>query len=166
MTTTARQDKIREAAKRQILGMYVEDGAKETKIVGTNRDHMSMILEELKGRLQQQLEGLKADYNTGKSKQRQVLTSGMTKLKKNVKTMTVSEFNWLFKSNLIDSIKRVREEHSKKPPLSKKRDRMEAETPEPVRRSHRNLETPSRTVRRGEAMLYVLLCLLDDSLKK
>jgi len=154
MTTTARHEKIREAAKRQILGVYDENGPNKANIVGANRDHLSMILEELKAQLDQQVEGLKADYTTGKSKQSQVFTSGMAKLKKNVKHMKVSEFNGLFKCDLITLVKRVRDDSThNKPPLSKKRDRMETETPAPTHRSQRNMETPSRTVRRGEAML-------------
>lgn len=123
-----------------------------TMMEEANAEHVTAIVDTLKTQFQHRLESLKADVTGLKNKQQQVWASGTVKLSKNVKNMTVREFNALHKTDILSVILSIQNEAMELPPTGK-RDIGEMETPLPSQRSRRNLQTPSRTVRRGE-MLY------------
>lgn len=152
----ARNERVREATQRQIMGGFLNEQANEAdasnsnKIVGSNCEHVSALLEDLKAQFNQRIEAMHAEAMDAKNTQQQVYASGMVKLSKNVKRMSVREFDALYKCSLVGIARNIRDEYSFA--ASKKRDRMAVETPTAVRRSSRNIMTPSRTVRRGEVL--------------
>jgi uncharacterized protein YaaQ len=153
MSLVDRSDRVREATKRQIIGGFMDAGAGDSNIVGTNCEHVSALMEDIKAQFNQRLEALQADVTASKNNQQQVYASSMVKLSKNVKRMKVREFNALYKCSLLELIRSICDEKGQFATATKKRDRMEVETPSAaVRRSNRNLETPSRTLRRGEVL--------------
>jgi hypothetical protein len=150
MAEVSRHERVREATKRQIMGGFMNEDSGDSKIVGNSCENVSSLLEAIKAQFNERLDSLQSKVSVSKSNQQQLYASGMVKLSKNVKRMTVGEFNALYKCSLLDIVRSIRDECG---PASKKRDRMEVETPSAsVRRSSRNLETPSRTVRRGEVL--------------
>ncbi|EEC47609.1 predicted protein [Phaeodactylum tricornutum CCAP 1055/1] len=148
MAQVSRQED-RDAPKRHLQGCFNSEDGGPSEIDGTNAAHIASILDDLKSEFQQRLDSLAADLTQSKNKQQQAYASGMVKLPKSIKSMKVSEFNALYKIDLIRAVRRVREDH---PIVSKNRDRLATATPEPTRRNNRPIETPSRTVRRGEAL--------------
>lgn len=116
-------------------------------IKGIGRLQVEAVQDDLRSQFNQRLETLKTDCLGAKNKQKQAYASSMLKFPKNIKTMKVSEFNALYKCDLIEIVKRIRSRE-----LSQSRDMGDLETPQPLRRSQRKLQTPSRTVRRGEVM--------------
>lgn len=144
-----REKRRHEGAKRHIIGVFGENNGNETSnFVGTNRDHVTTLIEELRQQFQQRLKALKSELVASKHEQQQVLASAMVKLPKRIKNMSVREFNSEFNCDLVNMVKAVREED-----VSKKRDRDATETPSPMRQGGVKLQTASRTVRRGEAIL-------------
>ena len=110
---------------------------------------LAALLDELNHQFQIRLDALRDDLQDGKNQQQQAYASGMLKLPKSLRSMRVSEFNALYKMDLLQAARRIREG------VGKKRDREQpivAETPNPTR-PHKKLETPSRTARRGEILL-------------
>jgi hypothetical protein len=138
------------------MGGFMDENAGascDANIVGTNCEHVSALLEDIKAQFNRRLEGLQADVTAAKNAQQQVYASAMVKLSKNVKRMNVKEFNALYKCSLLDIVRSIRDEQGSNAGTTKKRERMEVETPSAaVRRSNRTVQTPSRTVRRGEVL--------------
>lgn len=130
-----------------------------TNIDGSNPEHVTALLDDLKVEFNKQLEALKADVMSAKNMQQQAFASGMVKLPKKDKSLSIAEFDKTYGCDLITIMKNIRDEQVlAQRPASKKRERLENEikTPAPVRRSHRcGMRTASRTIRRGEKVLYV-----------
>jgi uncharacterized protein YaaQ len=153
MSLVDRSERVREATKRQVMGGFMDGDGGDSNIVGTNCEHVSALMEDIKAQFNQRLESLQGDVTASKNTQQQVYASAMVKLSKNVKRMKVREFNALYKCSLLDIIRSICEDQGPLAAATKKRDRMEVETPSAaVRRSSRNLQTPSRTLRRGEVL--------------
>jgi uncharacterized protein YaaQ len=153
MSLVDRGEHVREATNRQAMGGFMDAGPGDSNIVGTNCEHVSALMEDIKSQFNQRLESLQGEVTTSKNAQQQMYASAMVKLSKNVKRMKVREFNALYKCSLLDIIRSICDEQGQLAAGTKKRDRMEVETPSAaVRRSSRNLLTPSRTLRRGEVL--------------
>ena len=121
-------------------------------------EQVNALITDLRKEFVQRLDVLQAEYVASKNKQQQVLASGMVKLNKNIKSMTVREFNALYKCNLLQLVQAVRENNNNNSANtsspSKKRDRgMTAETPSHQGIKLKQPQSASRTVRRGEALL-------------
>jgi uncharacterized protein YaaQ len=95
MSLVDRSERVREATKRQVMGGFMDGGAGESNIVGTNCEHVSALMEDIKAQFNQRLESLQGDVTASKNNQQQVYASAMVKLSKNVKRMKVREFNAL-----------------------------------------------------------------------
>lgn len=106
------------------------------------------ILRNLKTQLRQRLDDLESQLTSAKNEQHQVYMTGMMKLTKSMKNMKVAEFNALYKCDLLQLVQPTRSNG----PQKMRDHQLEHETPAPARRSNRNIETPSRTVRRGEML--------------
>ena len=146
MAEVARQERRREATKRQIMGVFRNNG--------NSSDMAALAIAELKQQYQQRIEVLKTELDTSKSKQQQVMAAGMVKLSKTIKNMPVREFNALYKCDLLKLVQAVRDEQEAG---NKKRSRVPAETPSSSRqgRGSKLLETPSRASKRGERLFLV-----------
>ena len=143
-----------------------EAAATTTTIVdGTNEDHISMMIEDLQKGLHRRLDGIKTDMLTCKQDQLQAHYSGMMKIPKSTREMTIAEFNEKYNCNLLDLLKTTRMNtlpstvgnadvaRKMPPPVCGKRDRLETPAPH---RGNRPMQTPAtivRTVRRGEMLL-------------
>lgn len=159
-----------EQYKRQIVGVLMDttnntvdaSGTKSVGVVdGTDKTHVSMMIEDLKNGLNKKLDGIKTDMLTCKQDQYQAYCSGMMKIPKATREMTINEFNAKYKTNLLEllqtaksnamSITSTTAKDTFPAPMCGKRDRFE--TPAPNR--GRPMQTPgtiARTVRRGEQM--------------
>jgi hypothetical protein len=168
------QSHRRAVAKRQIMGAWMDvNGESKTSSSPQEDDgepivdaeHVQLLVEDLQTKLDQHIELLKTDLFTAKTEQHQSHSSGMMKLSKSVRQMTIREFNQTHSCNLLSLLKGndgvQREGGGVVTSISddaaasfKKRDRMAvAETPAPTRRNP--AEDPGsalRTVRRGEAI--------------
>jgi len=182
-TNLSRAEQFRETAKRTIIGGVFVDATNTTAttegvtgdtknpaalVDGTNESHISMVIEDLEKGFEKKLDGIKTEMMECKNEQLQAHYSGMMKIPKSTREMTIQEFNDKYNSNLLDLLRMTRSASigntspsvstgvvaRKVPaPMCGKRDRFE--TPAPYR-ANRPMQTPAtvvRTVRRGEMML-------------
>jgi hypothetical protein len=171
MLTGTRTERFREATKRQIMGVLMDstngnNGVEPSSSSGklkdmTNENRVSLMVQDLQKGLDRQLDGIKADVATWKQEQVQAHYSGMMKIPKATRQLTVKEFNEKYNCNLLDLLKNVGGNHSAlsghafaKPPIcGTKRDRA-LQTPAPTK-GRLPMQTPGgtiRTVRKGEMM--------------
>lgn len=164
-SNNSRSERRRDETKRQIMGALKDsDDTVSTasslhkpaeflvkSLDGSNPDQVKLLIQDLREKVQQQQTALKAEAATGKKEQLGSHFAGMLKIPTKVKKMTVREFNKTHKCDLLQLVtssmggkKRVR-------PISKK----DLETPAPTKLPGKAQATPSRTVKRGEALLYV-----------
>lgn len=127
-------------------------------IIGAISDpKLREMLENLKQQLKQKMDIMKAEIASAKSKQQQAYASAIVKISKSVKTMKVRDFNELNNCDIIQIVKMIRSQADGTTDavvgVARARPQLAASTPGPLRRSQRNLMTPSRTVRRGEKLL-------------
>jgi hypothetical protein len=113
------------------------------------------MIQDLQKGLDRHLESIKADIATWKQEQLQAHYSGMMKIPKATRQMTVKEFNEKYNCNLLGLLKNVRSDClMKKPPnCGTKRERA-LQTPAPTK-GRLPMQTPGgtlRTVRKGEMM--------------
>ena len=159
----SRTERRQDAAKRQIMGVLQDSNKpidrasvstlKPSKFVldenldGSKPEQIQLLVDDLKKEmLDRQKSFLTAEAQTGKQEQHHAYCTGMLKISKSIKKMTVREFNKAHNCNLLELIST---NTGKKRPLNKT-----METPAPAMRG-RAAATPTRTVARGEALLYV-----------
>ena len=134
------------------------------EIDGTNVEHVHFLLEDLQTKYEQLLENLKSDLHQHKLQQEEVFASGIVKLPKSIRQMTVQEFNMAHKCDILKLLKSKdgvlpTSSSSTNLLLQKKRDyhMAVAETPAPTRsRGGPNRVVPGsamRTVVKGEGIL-------------
>ena len=116
-------------------GLSLQDNG-NSKQQSTNK-HLQSLLNELENQFQTRMDALQADLEDSKNQQTQAFMKGMLQIPKNVRQMKVSEFQALYKMDLIAVAQKVRNDV-----LSKKRALPEVAS-----------NTPSRMARRGEALL-------------
>mmetsp|Transcript_2624 Transcript_2624/g.4087 ORF Transcript_2624/g.4087 Transcript_2624/m.4087 type:complete len:247 (-) Transcript_2624:3288-4028(-) len=158
---TTRNERRLAATKRTIMGELQDvdpadeninsshGGVVSKDLDGANPDQVRLLLEDLGHHLKQKQEIITADMETGKQEQQQVYFSGMMKLKKDVKKMTVRDFNSQNNCDLLQMLKEV----ASCAAMGKKRTHMDMETPAPAKGRKKALMTPgtrSRTARKGE----------------
>ena len=153
-----------EQYKRQLVGVLmdttntsVSGTTKSVGVVdGTDKSHVSMMVEDLRNGLNKRLDAIKTDMLTCKQEQYQAHCAGMMKIPKATREMTIKEFNAKYNCNLLELLQTVKS-HATGPvdkdvpaPLCGKRDRFET----PAHHRGRPMQTPAtvRTVRRGEQM--------------
>ena len=166
--STSRTERRRDATKRQIMGALDDDDNKNAatnthkpaeflvkSLDGSSASQVKLLLEDLREKVVQQQQVLSAEAQTGKKEQLGSHYSGMMKLPKSIKKMTVREFDQQHKCNLLQLITSV----TNNTMTGKKRIRpttgKDLETPAPMSKvaGGKAITTPSRTVRRGEAIL-------------
>jgi hypothetical protein len=132
-----------DATKRHIKDAFCGDYENQPgKSAGTVEETRAMV-EDLRQHFQQRIAALQSEIVTAKNKQQQVQASGMLKLSKSIKNMSVREFNALYKTDLWSLLQ----------PVSKKRDHIASETPAAKGIGSKALQTPSRILRHGELLL-------------
>ena len=148
-TTSTRMD----ANKRHIMGVLSNNNNNNISSSGCNTDliemrtkeHLDAFLLEAQELFESQKETLMTEAQKAKQLLKQTHVSGMLKLTKGVKKMTIREFNQHYKCHLLDLF-------SGQAP-AKKRVRTELETPAPKKMDWKNVpNTLTRTVQRGEAL--------------
>ena len=154
----AQYERIREASKRQIMG----DLSPNKTSSGMSTDPQSSVadheewLKSIYDEMEKRINDLKDQCDCEKNKQQQVFASAMVKLSRNVKNMTVSEFNAVYKVDLLQTLQRSQNMHftgtSALMPLD-----ANLQTPGGVPKyampKKKNITTPFRTVRKGEQLL-------------
>lgn len=97
----------RTATKRQILGNFQasSNSSSSAKIDGSNSDHIRLMIEGLQEKHDQMVAFLKSDLDDCKLEQEETLSTGLIKLPKNVRNMSVREFNNLHDCDLLALLK-------------------------------------------------------------
>lgn len=156
----SRTERRQDAAKRQIMGVLHDSNKpidrasastlKPSKFVldanlnGAKPEHIQLLVDDLKKEmLDRQKSFLTAEAQTGKQEQHHAYCTGMLKISKSLKKMTVRDFNKAHNCNLLELLTAN---------VGKKRPLKATETPAPAMRG-KAAATPTRTVARGEALL-------------
>lgn len=156
----SRTERRQEAAKRQIMGVLHEcnkpmdsttfSTLKPSQFVldenlnGAEPEQIQLLVDDLKKEmLDRQKSFLTAEAQTGKQEQHHAYCTGMLKISKSLKKMTVRDFNKAHNCNLLELLSTN---------VGKKRPLKAMETPAPTMQG-KAAATPSRTVARGEALL-------------
>lgn len=112
------------------------------------RDHLSLVLQDLEESLNDRLSLLASETSKAKDAQKQVHVKSMVKIRKQVRGMSVRQFNETYGCDLLQLLKMPTSSSA-----NKKRIRPEAlATPAPSRQGKAVPMTASRTVKRGEAI--------------
>ena len=149
----------RTATKRQILGNFSgETGGKNdgSKIDGTDKDHVRLVIEGLQRRYDQTVADLKSELEDNKLDQGECLSTGIIKISTNVRKLSVRDFNRQYKCNLLALLKSkdgVVLSGNAKPPMLDAKKKRTYETPAQAMRRPGQMNTIMRTVRRGEELL-------------
>jgi hypothetical protein len=139
---------------------------------GSNPDHVKMMIDELQGKYDKIVSVLQSELEDSKMVQEETLSTGLLKLPKAVRNMTVKEFNQQHSCDLLailrskDGVVVASKMNSQNPSgnasvassiateaAGKKRDYQMSgmETPAPYRRNDQPT-TAMRTARRGEGL--------------
>lgn len=122
---------------------------------GLSSTNLTTLMGKLKLQLDAKIDTLQDDCISEKNKLKDIFAAAMVKIPRNVKAMRVGEFNALYKCDILAVIESLPESAA-----GKKRDRFETPSQPSTGAGRRiPLQTPSRTVRKGEMLLYVLFCL-------
>ena len=139
------------ASKRQILGGWGENEANPVDIDGSNPEHVKSLLEDLEVKRDQIVALLRTELADNKLQQEEALSTGLMKLSKAVRRMTVREFN---EAHGCDILAVLKSKDGVQPSAHKKRDFNMAvlETPAPYSRSGKAPNSILRTARKGEGL--------------
>lgn len=163
----------RTATKRQILENFQpgspSSSLSSAKIDGSNTDHIRMLIEGLQEKYDQMITFLKSDLDDCKLEQEEVLSTGLIKLPKAVRNMSIRDFNRQHGCDLLallkskDGVVLSKNKKSSMTILNKNKNKQVAitdankkrcyETPAPrMRRPDGPMATILRTARRGEGI--------------
>ena len=151
----------RTATKRQILGNFSgENGGKNEapKIDGTDKEHVRLLLEGLQKRYDHLVADLKSELEDNKFDQDECLSTGLIKLPRAVRNMSVRDFNRQHSCNLLALLKSkdgvvVAGPAPKNPSGIDANKKRCYETPAVRMRRPPQLGSILRTARRGEGLL-------------
>jgi hypothetical protein len=145
------------ATKRQIMGAWRDEdnhnnNTSSQEIDGSNADHVKLLLEDLDTNYDQVIALLNADLVDTKLQQEEALSTGLMKLPKSIRQLSVREFNQNHNCDILAILKGKDGVFQ-----SKKRDfnmaAVAAQTPAP--RARNNPTAPNsvlRTARKGEGL--------------
>ena len=154
----------RTATKRQILGNFSgQPGGNNdsSKIDGTNIHHVRLMIDGMQEKHDQMVAFLKSDLEDNKLEQAECLSTGLIKLSKSVRNMSVRDFNRQYKCDLLALLKSkdgvvlsgASLPAAGKPPTMDINKKRCYETPAPRMQRPAQLNTIMRTARRGEDLL-------------
>jgi len=162
----------RTATKQQILGNFksqpIGGGGidSSSKTDGSNADYVRLMIEGMQEKHDQMVAFLKSDLDDNKLEQEEFLSTGLIKLPRAVRTMSVKDFNRKHSCDLLALLKSkdgvvlagTSQQSlpsaiaSAKPPMMDAKKKRCFETPAPRTRRPAQVNTILRTARRGEAM--------------
>jgi hypothetical protein len=164
----SKQNRWRTAIKRQILGNFSSHTNSPVTVDGSNADHVTMMINDLDEKYKQIIHSLESELENYKMEREETQSTGLIKLPKAVRNMTVKEFNKQYSCDLLalfcvnDAVQTFKPNYasgvsSTDDAAGKKRDFQHAvlETPAPLIRRQNVVATAVRTARRGEGLLYV-----------
>lgn len=118
-----------------------------------NDEAVQSAVDDMKLQFMQRLQPLKDDASYAINKCQQIHAANMVKIPRNVKNMTIEEFDAVYHCDLLNLMKGIRSNYSQSshPPSTKqmRHQQLVSETPEMSGRARGRLQTPSRTVRKG-----------------
>jgi hypothetical protein len=110
--TTKMGSNWRTATKRQILGNFTSKSGESSstsssslKMDGSNADHIRSMIEGLQEKHDQMIAFLKSDLDDCKLEQEEVLSTGLIKLPKSVRNMSIKDFNQQYSCDLLSLLK-------------------------------------------------------------
>jgi hypothetical protein len=158
----------RTATKRQILGNFASQpgggNSDSSKIDGANVHHVRLVIDGMQEKHDQMVAFLKSDLEDNKLEQEECLSTGLIKLPKAIRNMSIKDFNRQHSCDLLALLK------SKdgvvlsgatsqpglhapgRPPMMDANKKRCYETPVPRMRRPAQVNTILRTVRRGEEL--------------
>lgn len=151
----------RTATKSQILGNFESKSNRgnDSKIDGSNVHHVRLLIDGMKEKHDQLVAFLKSDLEDNKLEQEECLSTGLIKLPKAIRNLSVKDFNRKHNCDLLALLKSKdgvvlssnaqRSQAGKYPDATKKR---VYETPLPSMRRPNQMNTILRTARRGEEL--------------
>jgi len=145
----------RAATKRQILGNFGGSNAADATIDGANAHHVRLVIDGMQEKHDQIVSFLKTDVEDHKLEQEEFLSTGLIKLPKAIRTMTVADFDRRHYCDLLallkskDGVVVAKGGGAAAADATKKRC---YETPAPRMRRPGQLNTVVRTARRGEGL--------------
>ncbi|KAL3914871.1 MAG: hypothetical protein SGILL_005907, partial [Bacillariaceae sp.] len=167
------QNRWRTATKRQILGNFHNNHHSNSPVAldGSNPQHIKMMIKDLQQKYDQIVVALKSELENSKMEAEEAQSTGIIKLPKAVRNMTVKDFNRQYSCDLLSLLKSkdgVRVSSSKNSATTsggssaaasaaagQKRDYQHSvmETPAPRHRGQDDIPaTAVRTARRGEEL--------------
>jgi Nbl1 / Borealin N terminal len=164
----AHQNRWRTATKRQILGNFSSQTNSPVPVDGSNSAHVTMMINDLQQKYDQIVMALQSELENHKMEQEEVQSTGLIKLPKAVRSMTVKEFNQHHSCDLLALLKSKDGVHvakgksgndsmttsSTSDAAGKKRDFQHAVLETPAPRTRQDVPaTAVRTARRGEGLL-------------
>ena len=117
-------------------------------VSGMSPSNLAHLMSKMRLQLEAKIEALQGDCASEKNKLKDVFAAAMVKIPRNVKAMRVGEFNALYKCDILSVIESMPESSA-----GKKRDRFETPSHQTSTVGRVPLQTPSRTVRKGEMLL-------------
>jgi hypothetical protein len=150
MRANQHQHRLHTSAKNNFLGAWGET-EQSVEIDGSNADHVRALLEDLETRRDQIVALLRTELADNKLQQEEALSTGLMRLPKAIRQMTVREFNQAHGCDILAALK---SKDGVVPVAQKKRDFNMAVLETPAPRS-RNVHAPNsmlRTARRGEGL--------------
>lgn len=156
LSQTAQRNNWRTATKRQILGNFSGQTNDSSKIDGSKADHVKIVIDGMQEKYDQIVADLKSELEDNKMEQENCLASGLIKLSKNIRNMSVRDFNRQYKCNLLALLKSkdgVVISGQSAPAFGKPPQKRCYETPAPNMRRPPQMNTILRTARRGEDLL-------------
>lgn len=116
------------------------------KFEGNQRDHVEALVHDFRREHEQHMKNIQMEAEKEKQKQKQLHATEMVRIQKSVKQMTVDDFNTYFQCDLLQLIREAQCVVTT----------TAATLPEglqtPSFKSKMKMETPSRTIRRGEVI--------------
>lgn len=167
--SSSSRERRQEAAKRQIMGVLQDESnrlhdvdssaavvstSKPFRVVpfvldkdvdGTKPEQIQFMVDDLRKQMLDRQQVLTTEAQTGKQEQTDAYFSGMFKVSKSLKKMTVRDLDKTHNCSLLELLSTN--------VVGKKRPLVAMETPAPSTMRGKAAATPSRTVARGEAIL-------------
>ena len=115
------------------------------KFDGSQRDHVDALIHDFRREHEQHIKNIQMEADKQKQRQKQLHAKEMVRIPKNVKQMSVDDFNLLYQCDLLQMIREMEGTSNATAVLP-------AGLQTPSFKSKMKIETPSRTIRRGEGI--------------
>lgn len=115
------------------------------KFDGSQRDHVDALIHDFRREHEQHMKNIQMEADKQKQKQKQLHAKEMVRIPKNIKQMSVDDFNLLYQCDLLQMIRET-------DGVATTSNALPAGLQTPSFKSKMKIETPSRTIRRGEGI--------------